>query len=488
MPSGGGKAREGLPVLRERRTNPGVLGMRKTVLLVTTDYPPLAGTNTRRVESFARYLPEYDWTPLVLTLAIEDMALIESSWVSDGAVETERVRTPGLQPLVRRLRGQRPRRTKEGEDDAGDGTDGAAHGEGAVWRTALGAVWGLVVALERASYVPDPRRLWSAAASRAALRLAAKRRIDAVVTSSPPFSAHFVGMRLQRRLGIPWVADLRDLWVGRPYRFLPYRWQHHLDAVYESRVIGRADRLSFASPGWVPVFQRRYGSGVAEKITIITNGFDAAMLESNPVRAPARGRGERTRPITMAYTGALHEGESPWPLIHALARVAEQAGAERVRSGFQLRFMGPGDADWDGPRAYLRERGLDGVMRFLGTRSHAESLAEQRGADVLLILSAPPHDETIRGKSFEYMATGKPIFALLPEGSTQAEILEPSGLATIVPYGDVERSARVLAGYLESGVPVVRANWEYIKTFDRRNLAGALAAVLDGCVGTAGTG
>lgn len=488
MLGGGGKACEGLSILRECRTNLGVLGVRKTVLLVTTDYPPLAGTNTRRMESFARYLPEYDWTPLVLTLAIEDMALIESSWVSDGAVETERVRTPGLQPLVRRLRGQRPRRTKEGGETAGDSAGGATHGERPVWRTALGAIWGLVVALERASYVPDPRRLWSAAASRAALRLGAKRRIDAVVTSSPPFSAHFVGMRLQRRLGIPWVADFRDLWVGRPYRSLPYRWQHYLDTVYESRVISRANRLSLASPGWVPIFRRRYGSGIVEKTTIITNGFDAAMLESNPVCVPARGRGERMRPITMAYTGALHEGESPWPLIHALARVAEQAGVERVRSGFQLRFMGPGGADWDGLRAYLRERGLEGVVRFLGTRSHAESLEEQRGADILLILSAPPHDETIRGKSFEYMATGKPIFALLPEGSTQAGILEPSGLATIVPYGDVERSARVLAGYLESGVPVVRANWEYIKTFDRRNLTGALAAVLESCVGTAGMG
>ncbi len=67
---------------------------RRCVLLVTTDYPPLAGTNTRRIEAFAKYLPTYGWQPVVLTLAIEDMALIESSWQGDGEIETIRVEKP----------------------------------------------------------------------------------------------------------------------------------------------------------------------------------------------------------------------------------------------------------------------------------------------------------------------------------------------------------------------------------------------------------
>lgn len=459
--------------------------MTKTVLLVSTDYPPLAGTNTRRLESFARYLPDYGWKPLVLTLAVEDMALIESSWQGDGAVDTVRIKSPGLQASVRRLRGQRPHRT----GSASPGVEGASTadrvaGESIAKRVA-GSLWSRLVAAERALYVPDPRRLWSRAASRAAVRLAATQQIDAVVTSSPPFSAHFVGMHMQRRLGTPWIADFRDLWVGRPYRTLPYHWQHRLDRIYEARVIRHLDHLVLASPGWMPLFEQRYGTDLIDKTTVITNGFDADKLDAVQSGSHAAAGRSGSVPITIVYTGALHDGESPWPLIRAIARVAEQMGAQHVSDRLRLRLIGPGASDWEDLRAFMKQRGLAAVVEFLGTLSHAECLAEQQRADVLLILSAPPHEETIRGKSFEYMAAGKPILALLPARSTQAEILTPSRLATIVQHGDVDASAEIIGGYLRHGVTPVEPDWAYIRRFERRELTSELAAVLDRCIGVA---
>ena len=38
-----------------------------------------------------------------------------------------------------------------------------------------------------------------------------ERDFDCVITTSPPESAHGVGMALARR-GVPWVADVRDAW------------------------------------------------------------------------------------------------------------------------------------------------------------------------------------------------------------------------------------------------------------------------------------
>lgn len=457
--------------------------MTRTVLIVSTDYPPLAGTNTRRLEAFARYLPEYGWQPRVLTLALDDMALIESSWQGDGTVETVRVRTPGLQPWARRLRRQRPRRTGGESQPEAPVDEMEPRSKRPVWKRLVGAAWGLAVAAERATYVPDPRRLWAIAASQAALRLAETADIDAVLTSSPPFSAHFVGLRMKRRLGTPWIADFRDLWVGRPYRELPYAWQRPLDRAYEARVVNHVDHLVLASPGWVPLFEKRYGPALLDRTTVITNGYDSGIFATKRHTCGTDAINTKGQPVTIAYTGALHDGESPWPVAKALANVAAQLGADRVRSGLRIRLTGPGAPDWTELEAYLRERDLDGVVQFLGVRSHAESLAEQRAADVLLILSAPPHEETIRGKSFEYMAAGKPILALLPERSTQAQILAPSRLATVVQHGDVKSIAEMLARYLESGVPAVQPNWDYIGRFERRELTGALAEVLNRCAG-----
>ena len=47
-----------------------------------------------------------------------------------------------------------------------------------------------------------------------ALELARGRRFDFVITTSPPEVVHFVGHALQRKAGIPWVADYRDLWFA----------------------------------------------------------------------------------------------------------------------------------------------------------------------------------------------------------------------------------------------------------------------------------
>ncbi len=375
---------------------------------------------------------------------------------------------------MRRARGKKPSKTKQYSPSV-DGADGGKPVARSAWKRIAGALWQLAVIAERAFYVPDPRRIWASAAVSTATRLARARHFDAVVTSSPPFSAHFVGLALQQRFGIPWVADFRDLWVGRPYRNLPYRWHHYLDRKYEAAVVRNCDRLVFASPGWEPIFVRRYGPWVSPKVSVITNGYDQHLMNST-TELGAKAVGEL--PITLLYTGAIHEGESPMPVAQALSNVARKMGASRVRASLRVKLIGPGGEDWGHLREFMRTEALEGVVEFLGVMSHRDCLKEQQAADVLLILSAPPHDETIRGKSFEYMAVGKPILALLPESSVQAEILGPSGLATVIQHGDVENCAKFLERIITDGVPSIEPNWAYIKQFERKELSAAFASIL----------
>ena len=36
--------------------------------------------------------------------------------------------------------------------------------------------------------------------------------VDAILTTSPPISAHLIGRKTKEMFGCPWVANLRDLW------------------------------------------------------------------------------------------------------------------------------------------------------------------------------------------------------------------------------------------------------------------------------------
>ena len=76
-----------------------------------------------------------------------------------------------------------------------------------------------------------------------ALSLARKEQFDVLLTSSPPQSAHLVGLALARR-GLPWIAELRDGWTFEPPRApWPSRAQRRLDASLERRVARRANAM-----------------------------------------------------------------------------------------------------------------------------------------------------------------------------------------------------------------------------------------------------
>ena len=58
---------------------------------------------------------------------------------------------------------------------------------------------------------------WMPFARTRALKLQRQGGFDCVITTSPPESAHAVGMALHRR-GVPWVADIRDAWTFESLR------------------------------------------------------------------------------------------------------------------------------------------------------------------------------------------------------------------------------------------------------------------------------
>jgi UDP-N-acetylglucosamine:LPS N-acetylglucosamine transferase len=44
-----------------------------------------------------------------------------------------------------------------------------------------------------------------------------KEKIDAIITTGPPHSAHLIGLELKKKFGLKWIADLRDPWTGIVY-------------------------------------------------------------------------------------------------------------------------------------------------------------------------------------------------------------------------------------------------------------------------------
>ena len=123
---------------------------------------------------------------------------------------------------------------------------------------------------------------------------------------------------------------------------------------------------------------------------------------------------------------------------------------------------------------------------------HAEAVEWMRSADALLLLltDGPGADRVAPAKLFEYLAVGKPILSVLPEGETASLVSEfwpegwfvPSRVDAIADWLARAVDARTVgretpgSGMLAPLGPVERVGAE---RFSRRGLAGQLGTLLD---------
>ena len=121
------------------------------------------------------------------------------------------------------------------------------------------------------------------------------------------------------------------------------------------------------------------------------------------------------------------------------------------------------------------------VVHVHGYLPHAESLRLIRSADLLFLpmqnLPAGMRSSTVPGKTYEYLASGRPILAAVPEGDAR-DILTAAGRAHICAPNDVDAMIEALEQTLEDPSvssaphdPAVAPRFEY------RHLASSLASV-----------
>lgn len=453
---------------------------RHSVLVVASEFPPLAGTNAQRTLNFIRHLPDLGWECTVVARAVEDMVLIDNSELAlvPSSVNIVRVKNPDPFAVRRRRLGRGPRDVSAGgQDDPGQGRNGggASAPERSVGRLAKDFVSTLAhEAVKYLWYVPDGQRPWADAAVRRAAQLCQERAFDIIFTSCPTYSTLVAGLKLKRRTGLPWVADFSDLWTTRPGREFKSRWHALRERRLEAQVVKEADRLVVASPAFEREMCGRYGEWLRDKIISITMGYDAKKLEGLDGVGKS---GEDAGRVVFVYTGAMDATESPAPFIEALGRLRARR-PELVRK-VVAKFIGYTQDEMPRLRALVQRWDLGETVLFLGAKSHRECLRQQRQADVLLLLSAPIHKDTLRGKSYEYMASGKAILALIPEQGVQAELLSGAGTAWVVEHGDVERTEAVIEDLLESrAYGAVSPDWDYIRGFEIQSLAERLSEVM----------
>ena len=448
---------------QERVSGPG------TALFVAYHYPPIRSGGVERTLKFTRYLREFGYRSVVLTTTAFGRPPKE-----DGA-----------------LRAWEPLQTYRFLFNRGAG--GQPPPSTARTRFPLA---GAIRLLGRRLLVPDAQITWAPAAALKALRYLRRHPVDLICTTSPPASAHLVGLFLQRRTGLPWVADFRDSWIYDPLDpgLADMRFRREIERRLEERVVGAADAVIATTEISAGYFGTAYPDS-GKKIEVITNGFDPRETEADqpcpegPTPGSADGTpdprsgtpdGRGPGPMRLLHTGSFsgsHPKRSPRGLFAAIESLLQEDAEWRRR--IRLELVGSLNASEQEAAAPLLRAGMAAIPGEVDRKS---ALDLQRRADVLLLVdhARPWPSSNVPGKFFEYAATGRPILALCGEGMV-ARMMARLEAGICVPPGDVEeiRGAlvRLYGEYREGGVR--GADPESLRPFHRRELTRQLAACFD---------
>jgi len=352
--------------------------------------------------------------------------------------------------------------------------------------------------------VPDAQLTWLPAAAVQALRQIRSDPPDLLYSTSPPASAHLLGLLLKQLTGLPWVADFRDSWVRDPLDRalveMPFR--RYVEARLEAAVVAAADVTVAATEVSAEYLARGAGAD-RSRLHVITNGFDPAdLVDPEGARltpeglildsASAAEDGQRppipdaapradTQVLRLVHTGSFsysHPDRSPLPLFAALGGLVEGDPRWAGRIGLELAGrLSPAELE---AARQLEERG---VVRWHGEVDRAAALALQRRADVLVVVdhARPWPASNLPGKIFEYLATGHPVLALCGPGALR-DFVERLGGGLVVAPDDVgairaalvELASRKATGDLPAGVTA-----EQLQSYERRELTRQLAQCFD---------
>ena len=418
----------------------------RSILLISYFFPPTRDTGAQRPAAMAKYLARLGHRVTVLTTKAFGDAEGDGGTGLEGI---EVIRADDLQAV-------RARRAGHERIDSLFDSD-----------TYSGKPHPLSYAIH-----PEPLRLaWGPFARRAALAAHRRAGFEAVISTSPPETAHLIGRALHRR-GVPWVADVRDAWTFEPLRpEFPLSAQRKLDARMERRVLGAADRVVCVSePAAADLRDRGIARG--DSVAVIANAWDPDEEPTADAVSAAAGLLDPER-TSIVYTGRFGSyGRDPAPLVDAIGRLnTTQSGKA---AALELAIAGP--LREDEAALFATVAGGPLKLSLLGSLERDRSRALQRSADALLLLAQPTRSQLVNFKLFEYLAAARPILALCA-GTEAGRILSEAG-SPVVAADDPDAIAASLAAAAELTPP----DPALAQRYSYPAAAAAMAAVVEDAV------
>ena len=419
----------------------------KKVLIITYYWPPAGGSGVQRWLKFTKYLPKYNWQPVIYTPENPYFEVMDKDLLNDIPAETEILKSPIWEPyaLKDKLFGKGSKSQSAG----------VIANKKSLKNKVLNWIRGNI-------FIPDPKIYWVKSSVKVLLNKIQNDGIEHIITTGPPHSMHLIGLGLKKAMpNLKWIADFRDPWseldLLNEFQLNNSSRKKHKDL--EREVLQTADLTLTVSETWVNDLERLG----ANRVELITNGFDEddfdiRHLESNK--------------FIIGHYGLLNHLRNPKNLWKTLNNLCD----ENPKFNEKLEIRLSGNIDANVLQNITQYVNLKNKVKVLGYLSHKAVLEEYNSSSVLLLLlfNSESGKGNYPGKIFEYFAAKRAILSFGPENSDTEKLIDRTKNGIFLSYDKTNLKEDILALFNNEN----HFNFENIDSFSRDRLAKDLSDLL----------
>ena len=361
--------------------------MKKHIVIISIYYPPIQSIASNRLYSFSKYLNKDKFDITVVTLASDIQT-------PNGMEGVDVVRVPNtlfFKPLTFTRK-----------------TNKLHHYAKVIYNKTI-MYW------RQNQYAS-----WMRAAEKTMVDLVNKKGIDLMLSSFAPVDTHLVALKIKQLFPqIKWIADMRDEMSLNYY--LSFKEKAYL-AKIEKNILKFSDAITSVSKPLLDDF-----SSLAKKempFLEIRNGFDF-LVEDKYVKKSI---------FNITYMGNFYGQINPKKFLEALTLLYK----EKSIDDFRISFIGV-------KTHFTVDESIKSFVQVVDTVPHSQAieLMQESGA-LLLIHPNNGRKGVFTGKLFEYMATLRPIIALVDPDDVAAKLIEKSSTGYVSDSEDVEAIKEVI--------------------------------------------
>lgn len=307
---------------------------------------------------------------------------------------------------------------------------------------------------------------------------------DVVFATSTPLTIAVPGVRTAKKLRVPFVFEVRDLWPEMPIATGALR--HPL----LKAIARRLERYAYFNADHIVALSPTMKDGVLKvrsgvDISVIPNSCDLDLFDlSKPLAGCFLDQHPELKGVPIvSYAGTFGEINGVDYLTHIAAAAAAR--------GSKIQFLAVGDgAKLEFVRSEAARLGVLNKNFFLYdqiSKRDVPALMAATSLPLSLFANIKEMEANSANKFFDALASGNPVG--INYGGWQSELVEKYGIGLVLPPNDPDAAAKVIIDFLADPLKVSaageRARLLGEEMFSRDNLAIQLEKILTNAIETA---